>query len=85
MKRNCFVSSLCCIFRFWIDTADKQPCIGTGGMIPWTLKATGKLFHSGLAHKVFNLIILVLTTKKNNVHVAMPNLVFIEPIANAFF
>ncbi|KAG8382482.1 hypothetical protein BUALT_Bualt05G0081800 [Buddleja alternifolia] len=22
---------------FWIDTADKQPCIGTGGMIPWKL------------------------------------------------
>jgi len=40
--------------RFWIDTADKQPCIGTGGMIPWHLKATGKLFHSGLAHKVFD-------------------------------
>lgn len=38
--------------RFWIDTADKQPCIGTGGMIPWKLKVTGKLFHSGLAHKV---------------------------------
>ncbi|CAD6249886.1 unnamed protein product [Miscanthus lutarioriparius] len=39
---------------FWIDTADKQPCIGTGGMIPWHLKATGKLFHSGLAHKAIN-------------------------------
>ncbi|KVH89739.1 Peptidase M20 [Cynara cardunculus var. scolymus] len=37
---------------FWIDTADKQPCIGTGGMIPWKLHVTGKLFHSGLAHKV---------------------------------
>uniref|UniRef100_A0A1D1YR29 Acetylornithine deacetylase n=1 Tax=Anthurium amnicola TaxID=1678845 RepID=A0A1D1YR29_9ARAE len=37
---------------FWIDTADKQPCIGTGGMISWRLKATGKLFHSGLPHKV---------------------------------
>ncbi|KAL2348269.1 hypothetical protein Fmac_002269 [Flemingia macrophylla] len=36
---------------FWIDTADKQPCVGTGGMIPWKLNATGKLFHSGLAHK----------------------------------
>jgi hypothetical protein len=43
----------CVVERFWIDTADKQPCIGTGGMIPWHLKATGKLFHSGLAHKVF--------------------------------
>lgn len=32
--------------------ADKQPCVGTGGMIPWKLHVTGKLFHSGLAHKV---------------------------------
>nr|ABD65618.1 acetylornithine deacetylase, putative [Brassica oleracea] len=39
---------------FWIDTADKQPCIGTGGMIPWKLHFTGKLFHSGLAHKAIN-------------------------------
>ncbi|KAF5179773.1 acetylornithine deacetylase [Thalictrum thalictroides] len=37
---------------FWIDTADKQPCIGTGGMVSWNLHATGMLFHSGLAHKV---------------------------------
>ncbi|XP_010559314.1 PREDICTED: acetylornithine deacetylase [Tarenaya hassleriana] len=39
---------------FWIDTADKQPCIGTGGMLPWKLHVTGKLFHSGLAHKAIN-------------------------------
>ncbi|PPD79570.1 hypothetical protein GOBAR_DD23508 [Gossypium barbadense] len=39
---------------FWIDTADKQPCIGTGGMIPWKLQVTGKLFHSGLPHKAIN-------------------------------
>lgn len=39
---------------FWIDTADKQPCIGTGGMIVWKLRATGKLFHSGLPHKSVN-------------------------------
>ncbi|KAM1935049.1 hypothetical protein ACFX15_019166 [Malus domestica] len=39
---------------FWIDMADKQPCIGTGGMIPWKLHATRKLFHSGLAHKLLN-------------------------------
>jgi hypothetical protein len=38
--------------RFWVDTADKQPCIGTGGMAAWRLKTTGKVFHSGLAHKV---------------------------------
>ncbi|GKB60176.1 acetylornithine deacetylase [Tanacetum coccineum] len=39
---------------YWIDTADKQPCIGTGGAIPWKLHVTGKLFHSGLAHKAIN-------------------------------
>ncbi|XP_058778118.1 acetylornithine deacetylase-like [Vicia villosa] len=39
---------------FWIDVADKQPCVGTGGMIPWKLHVTGKLFHSGLAHKAIN-------------------------------
>jgi hypothetical protein len=39
-------------FRFWIDTADKQPCVGTSGMIPWKLHVTGKLFHSGLCDKV---------------------------------
>ncbi|XWS62138.1 hypothetical protein CRYUN_Cryun07bG0185400 [Craigia yunnanensis] len=39
---------------FWIDTADKQPCIGAGGMIPWKLYVTGKLFHSGLVHKAIN-------------------------------
>lgn len=43
--------------RFWIDTADKQPCIGTGGMIPWKLHVTGKLFHSGLAHKVYHYVV----------------------------
>ncbi|KAI4303317.1 hypothetical protein MLD38_038963 [Melastoma candidum] len=49
---------------FWIDTADKQPCIGTGGMIPWRLKATGKLFHSGLAHKAINPIELAMEAVK---------------------
>lgn len=39
---------------FWVDTADKQPCIGTGGMLSWKLRATGKLFHSGLPHKTVN-------------------------------
>eukprot|EP00270_Netrium_digitus_P005830 TRINITY_DN1782_c0_g1_i1.p1 TRINITY_DN1782_c0_g1~~TRINITY_DN1782_c0_g1_i1.p1 ORF type:complete len:434 (+),score=116.56 TRINITY_DN1782_c0_g1_i1:93-1394(+) len=39
---------------FWVDTADKQPCIGTGGMAAWKLTAKGKLFHSGLPHKAIN-------------------------------
>lgn len=41
---------------FWIDAADSQPCIGTCGMIQWKLKASGKLFHSGLPHKGINAI-----------------------------
>ncbi|XP_008786311.1 acetylornithine deacetylase [Phoenix dactylifera] len=49
---------------FWIDTADKQPCIGTGGMIAWKLRATGKLFHSGLAHKAINPLELAMEALK---------------------
>lgn len=45
---------------FWVDTADKQPCIGTGGMAAWKLQATGKLFHSGLPHKAINPLELAL-------------------------
>ena len=36
---------------YWIDTADSQPCIGTGGIVAWSLTAYGKIFHSGLPHK----------------------------------
>ncbi|CAI9095393.1 OLC1v1031338C3 [Oldenlandia corymbosa var. corymbosa] len=50
--------------RFWIDTADKQPCIGTGGMIPWKIHVTGKLFHSGLAHKAINPLELAMEALK---------------------
>ncbi|PKI57136.1 hypothetical protein CRG98_022426 [Punica granatum] len=49
---------------FWIDTADKQPCIGTGGMIPWRLRVTGKLFHSGLPHKAINPLELAMEALK---------------------
>ncbi|CAI9784966.1 unnamed protein product [Fraxinus pennsylvanica] len=49
---------------FWIDTADKQPCIGTGGMIPWKLHVSGKLFHSGLAHKAINSLELAMEALK---------------------
>ena len=41
-------------FVYWVDSADKQPCIGTAGMVPWQLKAKGKLFHSGLPHQAVN-------------------------------
>lgn len=37
---------------FWVDSADSQPCVGTVGNMQWTLKANGKLFHSGLPHMV---------------------------------
>ncbi|CAL0311616.1 unnamed protein product [Lupinus luteus] len=49
---------------FWVDTADKQPCIGTGGMIPWKLHVTGKLFHSGLVHKAINSLELAMEALK---------------------
>ncbi|XP_074317751.1 acetylornithine deacetylase-like [Silene latifolia] len=49
---------------FWIDTADKQPCIGTGGVIPWKLQGTGKLFHSGLANKAINAMELTMDALK---------------------
>ena len=39
---------------FWVDCSDSQPCIGTAGAITWTLKATGKLFHSGLPNLGIN-------------------------------
>lgn len=41
---------------FWVDAADKQPCVGTAGMVQWRLKVKGKLFHSGLPHKGINSI-----------------------------
>lgn len=30
---------------FWIDASDKQPCIGTGTMMPWELVAKGRQGH----------------------------------------
>lgn len=37
---------------YWIDTSDSQPCLGTASAAMWTLKCQGRLFHSGLPHKV---------------------------------
>ncbi|KAG2484765.1 hypothetical protein HYH03_016419 [Edaphochlamys debaryana] len=39
---------------YWVDVADSQPCVGTGGIVAWSLKAYGKMFHSGLPHKSIN-------------------------------
>jgi acetylornithine deacetylase len=41
---------------FWLDCSDKQPCIGTGGMLAWRLVANGKMFHSGFPQKAVNAI-----------------------------
>lgn len=41
---------------FWVDAADRQPCVGTAGMVQWKLQVNGKLFHSGLPHKGVNSI-----------------------------
>ncbi|GAX82993.1 hypothetical protein CEUSTIGMA_g10420.t1 [Chlamydomonas eustigma] len=45
---------------YWVDTADSQPCIGTGGSMGWQLTANGKLFHSGLPNKSVNPIELAM-------------------------
>ena len=37
---------------FWVDAADSHPCMGTASAAMWTLKCRGRLFHSGLPHKV---------------------------------
>ena len=37
---------------FWVDSADGQPCMATASAAMWTLKCKGRLFHSGLPHKV---------------------------------
>jgi len=43
---------------YWVDSADKQPCIGTGGVVPWRLTASGKNGHSGLPQNAINSLIL---------------------------
>ena len=40
----------------WLDCADKQPNIGSGGLVQWSLTAKGKLGHSGFPHKAINAI-----------------------------
>ena len=37
---------------YWVDSSDVHPCIGTTSAAIWTLKCHGRLFHSGLPHKV---------------------------------
>lgn len=39
---------------FWVDSADSHPCMGTASCCMWTLRVTGRLFHSGLPHKGIN-------------------------------
>jgi len=41
---------------YWVDSADSQPCCGTSGMLGWSVKCTGRLFHSGFPHKGINSI-----------------------------
>jgi len=50
---------------YWVDAADKQPCLGTAGMVAWQLKATGKLFHSGLPHQAINPLEMVMEGLSN--------------------
>ncbi|KAF0710145.1 Aste57867_5596 [Aphanomyces stellatus] len=48
----------------WVDCSDSQPCIGTAGALTWSLKATGKLFHSGLPHLGMNALELIMDAIK---------------------
>lgn len=41
---------------YWVDSADSQPCCGSSGMLSWSLKCSGRLFHSGFPHKAINSI-----------------------------
>ena len=38
----------------WLDCADKQPNVGSGGVVQWSLEAIGKLTHSGFPQKAVN-------------------------------
>jgi len=37
---------------YWVDSADVHPCLATASATMWRLKCSGRLFHSGLPHKV---------------------------------
>jgi len=43
-------------WMYWVDSADKQPCIGTGSCASWQIKASGLQGHSGLPHKAINAV-----------------------------
>ena len=49
----------------WIDSSDSEPCIGTAGSASWSLKATGKRFHSGFPNRTVNPIELVSEAMSN--------------------
>jgi len=47
---------------YWVDAADSQPCCGTSGMLSWSIKCSGRLFHSGFPHKGINSIEMAMET-----------------------
>ena len=60
---------------FWVDSADSQPCIGTGGVTSWKLTAAGKLTHSGFPNRAVNAIELgfnALTEIQRRFHADFP-------------
>lgn len=50
---------------YWVDCSDSQPCLGTAGSLGWSLKAKGRLFHSGFPHKGINSIELASVAMEN--------------------
>ncbi|KAN0023054.1 hypothetical protein ACTFIU_009137 [Dictyostelium citrinum] len=44
---------------YWVDSADSQPTIGTGGAQTWNLTAHGKNMHSAMPYRTVNSVELV--------------------------
>ena len=38
---------------YWMNSADSHTCLATASAAMWTLRCDGRLFHSGLPHKVY--------------------------------
>jgi len=58
LMKNGYLENLKDGWVFWIDSADKNPCVGTAGMLAWKLTAKGRQGHSGMPHVAINSLML---------------------------
>lgn len=56
LQRDKYLEDLVHGPMIWLDCADKQPNVGSGGMVQWQLTSIGKMGHSGFPHKAINAI-----------------------------